>query len=196
MYTPPYYKGYNRQRNKVISQNKPSKESRFENILVFHIIRTHSHRKSTLTYLQFSDNCVYFTFSISDSLNDVFFPTLLRYSGDKKLVSEKGVTPLSEFIWPAGITLNTTRPRDVIWRLLRLTNGSKRFVDGVSGKLKKKKVYVPIANLINKKCRIFIRIVYTSAACVSTITNWLHVLRTKQNKKRSKTEISLRFSEV
>lgn len=128
---------YNRNEIKLFQKiNRPVKESHFRNFsssCYAHILIPN--RKYSLTYLQFDDDCVYFTFSISDSLNDVFFPMLLRYSGDKKLVSEKGVAPLSEFIWPAaGITLNTTRPRDVIWRLVRFINGSKRFVDGVSEK--------------------------------------------------------------
>lgn len=92
--------------------------------------------KNTHTFSpHFSHKFMKFTFSISDSVNVCFIPILFRYSGDKKLLVSilTGTLILVGSIWLAtGTTLNTTRPRDVIWRLSGFTNGNIRDIDGVS----------------------------------------------------------------
>lgn len=71
------------------------------------------------------------TFSTSDSMKAIFFPTLFRYSGDRKLMYD--VISFNEFP-PAldGMILKTIRPRDVICKLDGCTNGNIFVVDGVS----------------------------------------------------------------
>lgn len=66
----------------------------------------------------------------------IFFPTLFRYSGDRKLIYD--VTSPNELPPPVdGMILKTIRPRDVICTLEGCTNGNIFAVDGVSANKEK-----------------------------------------------------------